>query len=128
MNSTNLTPAQAAERILGFYDSIPAMAPKAFAAGLVEILSNYPQDVIDRAASPSRGLAGCIAYPNLAKYRERLEAWAEEYYIAVERERRANAPRLPEPKVDPEMQARIKKGLEDLVKHLKSGFSPSTAP
>lgn len=128
MNSTNLTAAQAAERILGFYDTIPAMSPKAFAAGLVEILSTYPQAVIDRAASPSRGLAGCISYPNLAKYREKLDGWAEEYYFDVERERRANTKRLPEPPRDPEMDARIKKGLEDLVRHLKSGFGPSTAP
>jgi hypothetical protein len=101
MHSEILTPAKAAERILGFYDTIPALAPQAFAAGLVEILSNYPQPVIDRAASPSQGLAAFIAYPNLAKYREKLEAWAEEYYFDVERKRRANTKRLPEPPRDP---------------------------
>lgn len=92
----------------------------------MEILSNYPQTVVDRAASPSMGLAGCIPYPNLAKYREKLEAWSEEYYIDAERERRKNTPRLPEPKPDPEMQARISKGLTELAAHLKSGFGLST--
>lgn len=126
MNSTNLTPAKAAEQILNFYDTIPAMSPKAFAAGLVEILSNYPQAVIDRAASPSRGLAGVIAYPNLAKFKEKLDAWSEEYYFDVERERKKNLKLLPEPPVDPEMQARIAKGLKELADHLRSGFGPST--
>jgi hypothetical protein len=127
MNSTNLTPAQAAERILGFYDNIPAMAPKAFAAGLVEILSSYPQPVIDRAASASRGLAGAIAYPNLAKFKEKLDVWANEWWDEQQAIKRANTLKLPEPPEDPEMKARIAKGLSDLVQHLKSGFGPSTA-
>lgn len=127
MNSTNLTPAQAAERILGFYDTIPAMAPKAFAAGLVEILSNYPQAVIDRSASPSKGLAGVVAYPNLAKFREKLEVWANEHWDEQDRIKRANTPRLPEPERNPEMEARIAKGLKELADHLRSGFGPSTA-
>src|SRR5690348_8204756 len=97
MRCVNLTPEQAAERILGFYDSIPAMSPQAFAAGLVEILSNYPQTVIDRAASPSLGLVGQISYPNLAKFREKLEVWAGEFYEEQERLERANRKRLPEP-------------------------------
>src|SRR5262245_55216870 len=102
MNSTNLTPAQAAERVLGFYDTIPAMAPKAFAAGLVEILSNYPQAVIDRAASPSKGLAGAVAYPNLAKFKDKLDIWAEEWWEEQQSIKRANTPRLAEPVRDPE--------------------------
>lgn len=127
MHSTNLTPAQAAERILGFYDTIPAMAPKAFAAGLVEILSSYHQAVIDRAASPLHGLAGCIAYPNLARYREKLDVWAQEHHYEVERDRLAKTPRLQEPPRDPEMEAKIAQGLRDLSERLKSGFGPSTA-
>lgn len=127
MRYANLTPAKAAEVILGFYDTIPAMSPKAFAAGLVEILSSYPQAVIDRAASPSRGLAGAVAYPNLAKYREKLDIWRDEYYFDLERQERANRKALPEPPRDPEVDARIARGLQELAERLKRGFGPSTA-
>src|ERR1035437_4927579 len=119
--------AKAARRILGFYDTIPATDPKAFAAGLVEILSNYPTAVIDRAANPS-GIAGHVAYPNLAKMREFLDVWLNEYLIEQERFARANRQALPEPTPnDPEMDKRVLKGLQELSAHLKSGFNPSTA-
>lgn len=117
---------QAAERILSFYDTIPAMDPKAFVAGFVELLSNYPQPVIERAMSPSKGLASLVSYPNLAKYREHLEAWTKEYWIDRDREERANRKRLPEPERDPVVDERIAKGLRELAEHLKSGFSPSS--
>lgn len=71
--------AARAKQILGFYDSIPATDQKAFTAGFVELLSIYPQAVLDRAASPSRGLAAYVAYPNLAKFRELLEQWHTEH-------------------------------------------------
>lgn len=117
---------QAAERILGFSDTIPAMDKQAFIAGFVELLSTYPQPVIERAMSPSRGLPSLVAYPNLAKYREHLDAWAKEYWIDREREERANRKQLPEPPRDPELEARIAKGMRELAEHLKSGFSPSS--
>jgi hypothetical protein len=72
---------QAAERILSFSDTIPAMDQQAFVAGFVELLSIYPQPVIERAMSPSRGLPAMVSYPNLAKYREHLEVWAREHAI-----------------------------------------------
>ena len=117
---------QAAERILSFSDTIPAMDQQAFVAGFVELLSIYPQPVIERAMSPSRGLPAMVSYPNLAKYREHLEAWAKEYWIARDREERMNPKRLPEPPRDLEAEARIAQGLRDLVQHLKSGFSPGS--
>ncbi len=117
---------QAAEQILGFSDTIPAMDKQAFIAGFVELLSIYPQPVIVRAMSPSRGLPSLVAYPNLAKYREHLDAWNKEYWIDREREERANRKRLPEPPRDPEMEARIAQGMRELAEHLKSGFSPSS--
>jgi hypothetical protein len=67
-----------------------------------------------------------VSYPNLAKYREHLEAWTKEYWIDRDREERANRKRLPEPPRDPEMDERIAKGLRELAEHLKSGFSPSS--
>lgn len=117
---------QAAERILSFYDTIPAMDPKAFAAGFVELLSIYPQPVIERAMSPSRGLAPLVSYPNLAKYREHLEAWAKEYWRDQALEERLNRKRLPEPPVDPEMEARVAKGMRELAERLKAGIGPSS--
>lgn len=90
-------------------------------------MSTYPQAVIDRAASPSRGLAGEIAYPNLAKFREKLNVWREEYYFDLDRQERANRKQLPEPPRDPETDARIAKGLAELAEQLKRGFGPSTA-
>ncbi|MGF6430897.1 hypothetical protein [Bradyrhizobium elkanii] len=38
-----------------------------------------------------------------------------------------NRQRLPQPTPDPEMQARVSKGLNDLVAQLKRGIGPSTA-
>lgn len=92
----------------------------------MEILSNYPQAVIDRAVSPSIGLAGCVAYPNLAKFRDKLETWADEHWAEVQRERRAAQQRLPEPPRDPEMEARVAKGLRELADQLRRGVGPST--
>lgn len=93
----------------------------------MEILSSYPQPVIDRAASPSKGLAGAIAYPNLAKFKEKLDVWASEYYFEFDKAERAKRVALPEPEVDPEMQAKIQQGLRELSERLKRGFGPSTA-
>lgn len=126
MISVNLSAATAAKQILGFYDTIPAMDPKAFAAGLVEILSNYPPAVLERSVSPSRGLAAFVAYPNLAKFRAKLEEWHDEHVADVRRMEIANMKRLPEPAPDPEVDARIAKGLRELAEHLKSGFSPGS--
>jgi hypothetical protein len=66
-------------QILGFYDSIPATDKKAFTAGFVEMLSIYPSAVIERAISPSRGIAAYVAYPNLAKFKELLDEWHAEH-------------------------------------------------
>lgn len=92
----------------------------------MEILSNYPQAVLQRAASPS-GLAAEVAYPNLAKFKAFLNTWLEEYYIEQDRQERANRKQLPEPPRDPETDARIAKGLAELAEQLKRGFGPSTA-
>jgi len=71
--------AAKANQILGFYDTIPAMDQKAFTAGFVEMLSIYPPAVLERAASPSRGLAAYVSYPNLAKFKELLDEWHAEH-------------------------------------------------
>lgn len=128
MKLTNLSPDEAARMILSLYDTIPAMDGRLFAAGLVQMLSTYPQSVIDLAAEPGRGLASHISFPNLANFRKLLDQWNDDYMEQARREKSARLKALPEPPMDPEMQARIAKGMEDLVRHLKSGFSPSTQP
>lgn len=62
----------------------------------MEILSNYPPAVLERAARPT-GLAFQVAYPNLAKFGEHLERWAAENYEHEQRIERANRKALPEP-------------------------------
>jgi hypothetical protein len=102
------------------------MDPKAFAAGLVEILSNYPQQVLDRASSPSRGLAALVTYPNLAKFKKLLDEWAEEHYTEQDRIARASRKQLPEPPRDPQAEHRIKEGFAKLKLQLERGIGPST--
>jgi len=92
----------------------------------VEILSSYPPQVVERAASPSRGLASVVAYPNLAKFKQHLDEWHGEYLTDVQRIDRANRKRLPEPPHNPEMEARVAKGMQELAEQLKRGIGPST--
>jgi hypothetical protein len=94
----------------------------------VEILSSYPRQVLERAVSPSRGLAAAVPYPNLAKFKKHLDEWADEFYTDQDRLARANRKQISKAPIDPEAKERIAKGLDDLVKHLKSGFGPSTQP
>lgn len=92
----------------------------------MEILSLYPPAVLERAASPSQGLARLVTYPNLARFAEHLDRWRDEYFAEQDRLARKNRKQLPEPPPNPEADARIEQGLRELVAHLKSGFSPST--
>jgi hypothetical protein len=139
--------AKAAKRILGFYPEIPASDPKGFAAGLVQLLSNYPQAVIARAAEPTNGIAGSVQFLNLAAIKKHLDQWADEHW--QDEKRRSPQPRLAEPPENPEMKARISRmfaelqaemrrgqstrppvnevGLAALKKQIDKGLSPSTA-
>ena len=63
------------------------------------MLSIYPWAVIERAASPSRGIAAYVAYPNLAKFKELLDGWHAEHVDDMRRrgelrQSRANSLRL----------------------------------
>lgn len=92
----------------------------------MEILSSYPPQVVERAASPSRGLASAVAYPNLAKFKQHLDQWRDEYFTELDRHERANRKRLPEPPHNPEMEARVAKGMQELAEQLKRGIGPSS--
>jgi hypothetical protein len=118
--------AEAARKILGYYPTIPASDPKGFAAGLVKTLSIFPAAVIARAVDPVEGLPAKVKFLNLAEMRECLDGWRNEHLIEQERLERANRKALPAPEPDPEMDARVSKGLQELVAHLKSGFSPGS--
>lgn len=67
-----------------------------------------------------------MSYPNLAKYREHLEAWSKEYWIDRDREERLNRKRIPEPPRDLEAEARVAQGLRELADQLKRGMGPSS--
>lgn len=129
MTST-ITPqeaAEAAKKIMGFWPEIPASDPRAFAAGLVQTLLIFPRPVVERAVDPVTGIPSCVTSLNLARIRKALDEWADEYWEGVKRQERLDRKRIPEPKPDPEMQARVSKGLDELVAQLKRGLGPSTA-
>lgn len=118
--------AEATRKILGYYPTIPASDPKGFAAGLVKLLSTYPAAVIAQAVDPAVGLPANVEFLNLAGMKKHLDLWRDEYFSDMERRERANRKKLPAMPPNPEAERRISKGLDDLVKHLKSGFGPST--
>jgi hypothetical protein len=114
--------AKAAKDILGIYPEIPASDPKAFAAALVQTLLIFPRPVIDRAVDPVLGIPGKVTFLNLAAIRKLLDEWMDEYVQDQRRLELKNRKRLAASEPDPAADARIAKGLEDLVAHLKSGF------
>lgn len=119
--------AEAASKILNYYPTIPAGDPKAFAAGLVKLLSTYPAAVIAQAVDPVVGLPGKVKFLNLAEMKEHLDGWADEYFESLDRHERANRRQIAAPIVDhptPDAEKRIAKGFDELVAHLKSGFAP----
>jgi hypothetical protein len=67
------------------------------------MLSIYPQTVLERATSPSRGLPATVAYPNLAKFKEKLDEWHGEHQDDLRRrgllKPRGETPRRVEPQL-----------------------------
>ena len=94
----------AAAKILGCYDTITAIDQQVFAAGLVDLLAMYPPAVVEKASDPARGIPAFVAFPNLAKFRERLERILDEYnhdlrvkQALLERQTRKPLPEPPPP-------------------------------
>ncbi len=82
--------AQATAAILKLYPVPPE--PAAFAKALVELLSTYPQSVVQRAA---KGIPLVISFLNLAKIKDCLDGWRSdeiEYQARVERHTRKALP------------------------------------
>jgi hypothetical protein len=117
--------AKAARKILGYYPTIPASDPKMFAAGLIKVLTGYPQAVVDRA-SEAEGIAVSVTFLNLAEIKKCLDLWRTEYFLTQDRIERANRKALPEPTPDPEERKRIYEGFKQLSEHISKGFGPST--
>jgi hypothetical protein len=67
-----------------------------------------------------------VAYPNLAKFKQNLDTWRDEYFSDLDRQERLNRKRLPEPEPNPEMEARVAKGMHELAEQLKAGMGPSS--
>lgn len=111
--------AIAAKKILSLYPDIPAGDPKTFAAVLVQMLSIYPQPVVERAADPLVGVVQNIKFLNIAAIRELLDKWREEYYEDLDR-RRPRLPAPPEEPVDEAMKSRITKSLKGFVEKMNS--------
>ena len=94
-----------------------------FAAGTVDLLAMYPPAVVERAADPARGIPAFVAFPNLAKFRERLERILDEYNhdLRLEQYRleRQNRKQLPEPsQPDERERAYIIEGFRQLKARL----------
>lgn len=98
-----------------------------FAAGLVKVLSGYPMVVIERAIDPT-GIPSEVSFLNLADIKKKLDEWRDEHVAHERRMELASRKALPEPVQDPAERARIGEQMQELVKHMKSGFSPSTQP
>lgn len=118
--------AQAAERLIGFYPTIHASDPKVYAAGLVQLFSQYPEHLVAEAIDPVNGLPGeCDYLPTIAKVKAFIDPrWRREQQM-LEMKQRFSRPRLPEPARDPAVDAAIEQGLRQLSARLKSGLGPS---
>ena len=121
--------AEATRKILNYYPTIPAGDPKAFAAGLVKLLSTYPAAVIAQAVDPSMGIPALVEFLNLAKIKKLLDDWRDEYFEGLDRHERANRKQIAAPVFvhpTPDAEKRISAEFEKLIANLKSGFGPST--
>lgn len=117
--------AQAAETLIGYYPTIQASDPKIYAAGLVKLLSRYPEHLVSEALEPATGLPSLHDFPpTMKQVREFLEPrWLREQHMR-EMKRRFETPRLPEPPRDPVEDAKIEQGLRQLSAHLSKGLVP----
>lgn len=114
--------AEAADRLIGFYSTIQASNPQAYAAGLVQVFSRYPEFLIAAAIDPVDGLPGeNDRLPSIAKVKAFLEPRYQDHLRTVERQERFNRKRLPEPPRDLEAEQRIAQGFEKLSFRLRNG-------
>lgn len=117
--------AAAAKEVIEFYDSIPAINPQKFAAGLAALFSTYPQPVIARAIDPRGGIPANVEKPNLARIKRLLDGWYDEHFQDVRRQQSASRDRLPAPPPpDEETKVRVREGFQQLKAALKAGNLP----
>lgn len=89
---TNCSMTVAAERaqlLLGCYRPGDANDPEIYAAGIVDILRSYPEDVVRRVTAPRTGLPGRLKWlPTIAEVRQACEAEMAPQRREAERNRR----------------------------------------
>lgn len=115
---------EAVRKILNFYETIPASNPKAFSAGLVELLLMYDRVVVERATSAAMGIPAELNRwnLNLADAKKLLDGWQ------AEENRRVKYKPLPKPEVKPvdeETRKKIGEKMRQLADRLRNG--PSAA-
>lgn len=122
-NSENLQMAsEAAERLIGFYPQILASDPKVYAAGLVQLFSQYPEHLVAEAIDPVNGLPGeCDFLPTIAKVKAFLEPRRCNFERMQELRNRASRKRLPEPERDPDHDERMFSKFKTLGECLGKG-------
>src|ERR1051326_631835 len=70
--------AKLVERLFSFYPPLDVGDPKAFLAGVVALMQNYPLDIVEEICDPVRGIPSKYKFaPNLAEIRNELEVLAE---------------------------------------------------
>lgn len=89
-NSSNSTEArkrtaQAVERLSSFFPPPEIGDPRVFLAGVVDLFSRYPEQVIEKALDVSYGLPGKHKWwPRVSEIKETLDALYEPYRAATE--------------------------------------------
>lgn len=125
MESSKLrTSADQAARIVARLDTYwptPDVSdPQVFQAGVIELLTSYPQDVTERALSVLKGLPAKFTFwPRIAEIKAEMDGWAAEYFEHWERVERFSRPALPPPEqtISPEEDAYIRDGFKRLSEH-----------
>ena len=97
-----------------------------FAASLVEMMMSYPLEVVLRAAHPVTGIPGIVDRYDLtlARVRKHMDEWAAERASRIERERRANTPRIEQRAQTPAERERVGNGFAKLKLRLQASITP----
>ena len=114
---------EAATKILKL-SSIQVPDQKLFAAGLVELLSNYPRAVTARAASVCAGIPGKQNIFSLADIKAYLDTWHAEHHADL---RRSKVPLIEHREERDLVEVEfMKRKFDDLMSQLKKGTLGAT--
>lgn len=118
--------ATAVDKLLNFYPPLDVNDPKAFIAGLVALLAQYPAELMEFAIDPARGIPSHLkSLHSLAAIKEVCDDLYEPIARRLHREALANAPRqLPPPPRTAEEQAKIDEQVEAVLNERKARVEP----